>query len=105
MLVQYMANISLEEDVKNAVAFPRPSAMSYVRFNGIQSNARSSLLIRGKENCLQSQWNFGIIGLVASRSVSVRCKWEVPDYKEDKSHNSAAKLWHVRNASLKKLSI
>ncbi len=27
------------------------------------------------------------------------------DYKEDKSHNSAAKLWHVRNASLKKLSI
>jgi len=59
----------------------------------------------GKENCLQSQWDFGIIGLVASRSVSVRCKWEVPDYKEDKSHNSAAKLWHVRNASLKKLSI
>jgi len=27
------------------------------------------------------------------------------DYKEDKSHNSTAKLWHVRNASLKKLSI
>jgi hypothetical protein len=27
------------------------------------------------------------------------------DYKEDKSHYSAAKLWHVRNASLKKLSI
>ena len=23
------------------------------------------------------------------------------DYKEDKSHNSAAKLWYVRNASLK----
>ncbi len=59
----------------------------------------------GKENCLQSQWDFDIIGLVASRSVSVRCKLEIPDYKEDKSHNSAAKLWHVRNASLKKLSI
>jgi len=63
------------------------------------------MMITGKENCLQSQWNFGIIGLVASRNVSVRCKWEVPDYKEDKSHKSAAKLWHVQNASLKKLSI
>ncbi len=57
------------------------------------------------ELCLQSQWDFDIIGLVASRSVSVRCKWEIPDYKEDKSHNSAAKLWHVRNANLEKLSI
>ncbi len=45
------------------------------------------------------------MGLVASRSVYVRCKWEIPDYKEDKSYNSAAKLWHMRNASLKKLSI
>ncbi len=65
---------------------------------------------RGKEfyrerELLQSQWDFGIIGLVASRNVSVMCKWEIPYYKEDTSHNSAAKLWQVRNASLKKLSI
>ncbi len=59
----------------------------------------------GKENCLQSEWDFGIIGLVASGSVFVKCKWEIPDDKEDRSDNSAAKLWHVRNASLKKLSI
>jgi len=39
------------------------------------------------------------------RYVVTTIDWEIPNYKEDKSHNSAAKLWYVRNASLKKMSI
>jgi len=36
------------------------------------------LRFTGKENCLQSQWDFDIMGLQACRSVSVKCKWEIP---------------------------
>jgi hypothetical protein len=62
----------------------------------LPTNLTDTLRFTGKENCLQFQWDFDIMGLQACRNVSVRCKWEMSDERRSIMKQTKKKIVWLR---------